>query len=55
LPLGERNRRYCLESCLPAEHVELVRGGTRWRVCSGPSLTIMPMPAWVAELLGGKH
>jgi hypothetical protein len=55
MPIGERNDRYCLEGCLPAEGVELVKAGARWRVATQPSLTLQPMPQWIAGLLGGKH
>lgn len=47
--------RFCLEGCLPAEGVELVKAGARWRVASQPSLSLEPMPQWIAALLGGKH
>jgi hypothetical protein len=55
MPIGERNDRFCLEGCLPAEGVKLVKAGARWRVATQPSLTLQPMPQWIAELLGGKH
>jgi hypothetical protein len=55
IPIGERNDRFCLEGCLPAEGVELVKAGARWRISTQPSLSLQPMPQWIAELLGGKH
>jgi hypothetical protein len=54
MPIGDRNDRYCLEGCLPAQGAELVKAGARWRVATQPSLTLQPMPQWIAGLLGGK-
>jgi hypothetical protein len=54
LPIGDRNVRFALEGALPAEGVELIKAGVRWRVASTPSLTLEPQPQWIAALLGGR-
>ena len=54
MPIGERNDRYCLQGCLPADGVELVKAGAKWRISTQPSLTLQPMPEWIAALLGGN-
>jgi hypothetical protein len=36
MPIGHRGDRFCLEGALPAEGVELVKAGARWRISTQP-------------------